>query len=200
MARFRFQEGQQVAGRLDAVVERPIENGPKSGVTLLRLEFSIHSIQATKRALIPSGALACRELVVGPSIDATQDSSLMAYANALRVGSDCRKPKLWLDLQGQKRWIRITFGATQPPDFRNPFTKITAFDVEAYTLKQPAGPAAPAWATVKQAAKALGISEATVRRMTDELETIWGSELVRRTEGGHRRICLQMLKTVHRDD
>lgn len=200
MARFRFQEGQQVAGRLDAVVERPIENGPKSGVTLLRLEFSIHSIQAAKRVLFPSGTLACREIVVGPSIDATRDSSVMAYASALRVSGDCRKPKHWLDLEGQKRWIRITFGAIQLPDFRNPFTKITAFDIEGYALQQPARPAAPAWATVKQAAEALGISEATVRRITDDLESTWGSELVRRTDGGHRRICLQLLKTIHRDD
>jgi hypothetical protein len=118
----------------------------------------------------------------------------------LRVSGDCRKPKHWLDLEGQKRWIRITFGAIQLPDFRNPFTKITAFDIEGYTPQQPARPAAPAWATVKQAAEALGISEATVRRITDDLESTWGSELVRRTDGGHRRICLQLLKTIHRDD
>jgi len=100
MARFRFQERQEVAGRLDAVFERPIENGPKSGVVLLRLEFSVHSIQAQKRELLPAEALACRELVVGPSIDATRDSSLMAYAHALGVSGDPRKPERWLALHG----------------------------------------------------------------------------------------------------
>lgn len=200
MARFRFQQGQEVAGRLDEVFVRPIENGPKSGVTLLRLEFAVYSIQVRNLGLLPSGALACREIVVGPSIDATRDSSLMAYAHALGVSGDPRKPERWLALKGLNRWIRITFGVPKPPDHRNPFDKIAAFDVGGYEVHPPAHPDLPPWATVKQVAQALKMSEASVRRMTDELESTWGTDLVRRTDGGHRRINLQLLQTIRNDD
>jgi hypothetical protein len=200
MARHRFQHGQEVAGRLDEVFVRPIENGPKSGVTLLRLEFAVYSIQARNRELLPSDARACREIVVGPSIDATRDSSLMAYAHALGVSGDPRKPERWLALKGLNRWIRITFGALKPPDDRNPFDKFAAFDVDGYEIRLPAHPEPPPWATVKQVAHALKISEASVRRMTDALESDWGTDLVRRTDGGHRRINLKQLKTIRSDD
>jgi len=72
--------------------------------------------------------------------------------------------------------------------------------VRDYTIRPPAHPSLPVWATVKQVADALKISEVSVRRMTDDLEETWGSALVRRTDGGHRRICLQLLQTVRRDD
>ena len=200
MARFHFREGQEVAGRLDRVLKRPIENGPRSGLALLRLEFSIHSIQSTKAELLPSGALACREIIVGPCIDATRDSSLMAYANALGVGNDPQSAKRWIALEGKNRWIRITFGAPKSPDFRNTFTKIALLDVTNFTIARPTRPAAPDWAKVKQVAEALDVSVSTARRMADDLEKERGEAVVRRSPGGQREIYLPLLLAIRRDD
>ena len=200
MARFRFQEGQEVAGRLERVLLRPLENGPKAGVSLLRLEFSIYSIQSKSAELVPTGALACRDIVVGPSIDATRDSSLMAYANALGVGDEPQNQKRWLALEGKNRWLGITFGAPRPPDFRNPFTRIAPLDVTNFTIARPTRSKTPDWARVKQVAEALDVSESTARRMADELEKEWGEDVVRRSPGGQRQIYLPLLLIIRKED
>lgn len=196
MARHRFQDGQEIAGRLDYVRTRPIENGPRSGVVLLRLEFRVHVIVETRRELRATTMYACRELVVGSAIDATRDPALMAYANALRVGDQPERPDRWQALEGKERWLRVVFGPSQGPDYRNPFKRIRQFDASQYAIGASADPEIPVWATVDQAAKLLDISESTVRRMVDELARTWGSDLVRRTRGNHRRIHLPTLLTI----
>jgi len=196
MARHRFQDGQEIAGRLDYVRKRPIENGPPSGVVLLRLEFRVHVIVEVRKELQATTMYACRELVVGSAIDATRDAALMAYANALGVGDQPGRPDRWQALQGKQRWLRVVFGPPRGPDYRNPFKRIRPLDPSPYAIRASADPDIPEWATVEQAARALDTSESTVRRMVDELARTWGSDLVYRTRGQHRRIHLPTLMTI----
>ncbi|MCU0982299.1 MAG: hypothetical protein MUF25_24345, partial [Pirellulaceae bacterium] len=100
MVRNAFREGRPYAARLLRVCQRPIENDPRCGFCLLRLEFEIFLVLDTEPVLASTGKIACRDLVVGPAVDVSRDASLVAYVDALRV----RKPSNiaeWLNLTSQ---------------------------------------------------------------------------------------------------
>lgn len=200
MTRFVFQKGQVVAGRLDSVIDRPVENGPDSGITLLRLEFGIHSIVEKTRELLPSGAIACRDIVVGTAIHHKSTQAIRKYAEAFQLGPDLYDPGQWHALRGRNLWVRIRFGQSRAPDYRNAFESVSRFDVSGYTVRPAPRAECPEWARVNQVATALNISESTVRREVDRLERQWGADLVRRTPGRQRLIFLPLLRHLHQGD
>jgi hypothetical protein len=195
MVRHRFREGIKYAARLRRVVERPIENGPQSGLTLLRMEFEVFGVDGSGKVLSSTGAVACRDLVVGPSAAAFKDPSLIVYANALSL----RKPDdpgEWLRLNRQERWVEIVFGVVGEPDLRNRFDSIASLDPAGWSMDEYRYEMDKDWVAVAQAARSLRTSESTVRRRIRELEPEWGAHLLRRTTGGHRRIKLSLLRNL----
>jgi hypothetical protein len=199
MARFRFTEDQEVIGRLDAVIQRPLENSRASGVDLLRLEFRIHTLDRARHTLHPTTMIVCQEVVVGAAIDPTTDSSLMTYANALGV-RHAQNAKDWLAQEAKDRWVKIVFGPRREPDHRNPFKRIERFDASNFARSGSVRSSVQGWVTVKQAARALGVSEATVRRIADRLADSGHDDLLRHTRGGHRRIRLSLLQVLYDQD
>lgn len=196
MARYKFREGKSYAARLQGAHERPIENSDVSGVRLLRLEFEVFEQIPTKLLLSSTGKIACRDIVVGRAVDPSRDSSVAAYALALRV----RKPsslKEWLNLSGKPAWVNIVFGA-KGADLRNSFEAIFPFDAQDWQVLPYDYNLDKEWVTVLEAADDLGCSESTMRRRADEFEIDWGPELTKRTEGNHRRINLPLLRNLWR--
>lgn len=194
MARYKFREGKTYAGRLQGVRERPIENSRVSGVHLLRLEFEVFEQIEPKLLLSSTGKIACRDIVVGRGVEPTRDSSVMAYVHAVRIRFPA-KVKDWLRLNGKTVWVNIVFGA-KGPDLRNSFERISAFDAHGWQVRPYDYNLDKEWFTVSEAADDLGCSQATIRRRVGEAEPIWGAELVRRTEGNHRRINLALLRNL----
>jgi len=195
MARYPFREGIEYGARLLRVVERPIENSPLSCLKLLRLEFEVFTIDAPRRVLASTGAVACRDLVVGPPAAVFKDSSLMAYANALRLQKPA-DPSAWLRLNGRQPWLAIVFGAVGESDLRNRFESISRLDAAGWSVDEYRYEMDRDWVTVAQAARNLKISESSVRRRVRELEPTWGTRLLWRTAGGHRRIRLSLLRNL----
>lgn len=195
MVRYRFQQGIKYGARLLRVVKRPIENSPESGLQLLRLECEIFTIDARKRVLSSVGAVACRDLVVGPAADTFRDSSLIAYAHALRL-REPEDPAAWLRLSRRKLWLEIVFGTVGESDLRNSFETVFPLDPAGWTVKEYGYELDKDWVTVSQAARNLKTSESSIRRRIRELEPVWGSQLLWRTRGGHRRIKLSLLRNL----
>lgn len=195
MARYKFTEGKTYAGRLQGVRERPIENSRSSGFRLLRLEFEIFEILEHQRTFSSTGKIACRDLVVGPGVDATRDASLAAYASALRLG-DASRVSRWLDLPGSPIWVTITFGKVGPFDLRNSFEAIFPLNVADWSVREYDYSLDKEWLTVSEAADDLGCSPSKIRRALNEWELEWGSQLVWRSTGRHRRIKLSMLRNL----
>jgi hypothetical protein len=195
MARYRFREGIKYGARLRSVVERPIENSPLSGLRLLRLEFEVFAADESRRTLSSNGDVACRDLVVGPAVDASKDSSLIAYAGPLGVRNRS-DPSDWLCLNGQQRWLGIKFGAVEEADLRNVFQTISSFDPDGWSVREYRYELDQDWVTVAQAARDLRTSESSIRRRVHELEPVWGARLLWRTAGGHRRIRLSLLRNL----
>jgi hypothetical protein len=198
MPRYRFREGIEYAGRLLRVMQRPIENSRESQIALIRLEFEIFTLDTLNKTLKSTGAIACRDIVVGPSVPLTKDSSLIAYANALEI----KKPedsREWLQLQPRSHWLEITFGAVDPIDLRNAFRSLKNFTIQGYFIDEYQYELDRDWVRVAQAARALKISESTVRRRVEELQPEWGAQLVSLTTGKHRRINLPLLRNLWSD-
>lgn len=198
MTRYRFREGIKYAGRLLRVTSRPIENSAASKLALLRLEFEIFTLDTPSSTLKSTGAIACRDLVVGPSVPLTQDSSLIAYANALAIGKpeDSRE---WLQLKPRSHWLQITFGAVDPIDLRNAFGSIGKFTIQGWAIDEYQYDLDRDWVRVAQAARALKTSESSVRRRVELLQPNWGAQLVSLTTGKHRRINLRLLRNLWKD-
>ena len=194
MARYRFREGKTYAARLLGARERPIENSDVSGVRLLRLEFEVFELDETQSLLTSYGKIACRDIVLGRAVEPTRDSSVMLYANALRV-DDPSNVEEWLHRGGRPVWANIVFGP-KGPDLRNSFARIFAFDADGWQVQHYDYDLDKEWFRVAEAADDLGCSESTIRRRVDEFERIWGTELVRRTEGNQRRIRLSLLRNL----
>ncbi len=195
MARYRFREGVKYGARLLRVGERPIENSPTSGLRLVRLEFEVFAADELRRALSSTGAVACRDLVVGPAAAAFKDSSLIAYASALRLRNPSDHGE-WLSLNGRQPWIEIVFGAVGESDLRNAFQSVFPLDPGGWSVREYQYDLDQDWVNVAQAARNLKTSESSIRRRVRELEPGWGSKLLWRTAGGHRRIKLSLLRNL----
>ncbi len=196
MARYKFREGKTYAARLHGAHERPIENSDVSGVRLLRLEFEVFEQIPTKLLLSSTGKIACRDIVVGRAVDPSRDSSVAAYALALRVGKATSLTE-WLNLSNKRVWVNIVFGA-KGADLRNTFEAIFPFDAQDWQVLPYDYNLDKEWVTVIEAADDLGCSESTMRRRVDEFEVVWGPDLTKRTEGNHRRINLPLLRNLWR--
>jgi len=194
VARYKFREGKTYAARLQGVHERPIENSDVSGFRLLRLEFEVFEQIETKSLLSSTGKIACRDIVVGPAVDPSRDSSVTAYAIALRVRKSSSVTE-WLRIPGQHVWVTIVFGA-KGADLRNSFKAIFPFDARAWQVLPYDYNLDKEWVSVLEAADDLGCSESTIRRRVDEFKLVWGAELARRTEGNHRRVNLPLLRNL----
>jgi len=194
MARYKFREGKTYAARLQGIHERPIENSRVSGVRLLRLEFEVFEQIETKSLLSSTGKIACRDIVVGRAVEPSRDSSVTAYALALRVPKPSSVTQ-WLQVSDRQAWVKIVFGA-KGPDMRNSFDAIFPFDAEGWQVQPYDYNLDKEWVAVSEAGDDLGCSESTIRRRVDEFERIWGTELVRRTEGNQRRIRLSLLRNL----
>ena len=196
MARYKFREGKTYAARLHGAHERPIENSDVSRVRLLRLEFEVFEQIPTKLLLSSTGKIACRDIVVGRAVDPSRDSSVAAYALALRVGKATSLTE-WLNLSNKRVWVNIVFGA-KGADLRNTFEAIFPFDAQDWQVLPYDYNLDKEWVTVIEAADDLGCSESTMRRRVDEFEVVWGPDLTKRTEGNHRRINLPLLRNLWR--
>ena len=194
MARYNFIPGKEYAGRVLGIWKKSLEN---RRLNLIRLEFEIFQILDDQR-LSSTGKVACRDLVVGQGIDVTVDPGVAPFVLALQIP----KPNVarsWLALDGCGRWVKVVFGNKEEKEHRNVFQKIFPLDgrpkdqIIEYDYDLDAE-----WVTVAAAADDLECSEATVRRRVDAFESTFGSELVRRTSGGHRRINIHLLKNLVR--
>lgn len=191
MARYRFNENKEYAGRLHAVRCRPVEN---AGLRLIRLEFEIFQFLQADR-LSSTGKIACRDIVVGRGIDLSRDTAAMPYVAALRV-EQSQSESCWLDLENHNLWVKILFGSVKDLDERNAFNRITPLDVNGFKILEYDYDLDSHWVTVSVAADDLGRSEATIRRLVDRAEEEFGQRVVRRTAGKHRRINLRLLRNL----
>jgi hypothetical protein len=195
MPRYRFRRGRQYAARVHQIRERPIENSSTSGFHLLRLEFEVFEIDDNRGTLRATGKIACRDLVIGPGVDPTLDSSIAAYVMALRVRSPYGLAQ-WLARSKQSVWAAVVFGDLQDPDLRNAVQRIDAFDATGWSVQEYDYDLDEDWVPVSVAADDLECSEATIRRHLVAMEAEWGEKLLRRTPGGHRRIFLPLLRNL----
>lgn len=201
MARHRFQPGPSFPARFTSGKRRALEN---NSVLLLRLEFEVFSEllglagnSSGSKQLTSTGKIVCRDLVCGPSVDPTRDSGLMLFTNALRVPHP-ERPESWQRIQPRSRWVRIEFGGVDPADMRNHFASIRAFDPASYEVVEYNYDLDKQWVAPQEAANRLKmpISASTIRRRVKEFEAEHGSNLVRSTIGGHRRIYLPLLRNL----
>lgn len=199
MARHNFTVDRPYAGKLVRIAERPLENDPGVAIRLLRLEFAIYWMFPDSQQLESQGEFACRELLVGSELSIARDAGLNAYANVLRVESPITQPASWAKLAAVGRWIEIHFGPPEHEWARNPFHQIRAFDPAGWSIKEFRYDASVEWVSPGHAAEVLSTSESTVRRQVDALEPEWGTRLVVRTVGNHRRIYLPLFVKI-RDD
>ncbi|WP_417735652.1 helix-turn-helix domain-containing protein [Rosistilla oblonga] len=198
MTRHPFQIDKPYAAKLVRVASRPIENDSIVPVQLIRLEFAIYWMMQGQR-LESQGEVACRDLVVSKLLATERDAGAIAYAQALRVDDPINEPMNWIRLERGGRWIELKFGAADIEGGRNPFAEIKPFDVAGWEVKEYRYDLSARWVTISAAADAVEVSASTVRRRVDALEAAWGSELVRRTDGDHRRIYLPMFINVWDD-
>lgn len=198
MARYQFVVGQSYAARRHAIHPRPIENSPTSKLSLLRLEFEVFTIFPSEKTVRSTGAIACRDLIIGPAVDVTRDSSVAMYAAALRL-RDATKVTAWTADPREPVWVEIVFGETGKIDLRNEFQSVSPLSIAGWTIGEFAFDVADDWVMVSQAARTLKTSAATVRRRLRALEPEWGARLVIRTRGEHRRIHLPLLRNLWRE-
>ena len=151
------------------------------------------------RKLESQGEIACRDLIISTLIPTERDSGLLVYANALDVAAPITDPNHWVDLARTGRWIDLTFGPPETEGERNPFATIKPFDPQGWTIVDYRYDRNAGWVTISAAADPLDVSESTVRRRADALETEWETQLVRRTKGDHRRIFLSLFVNVWDD-
>lgn len=195
MVRNAFREGRAYAARLLRVCRRPIENDPRCGFHLLRLEFEVFLILDTEPVVASTGKIACRDLVVGPAVDVSRDACLVAYVDALHVRTPSSVAE-WLNLTSQVRWIIVEFGRLSEIDQRNTFEAVRPFDLGSRSVREYDYELDKDWVPVQAAADQLECSESSIRRRLEELEPAWGPKLLVRTPGNHRRINLPLLRNL----
>ena len=93
-------------------------------------------------------------------------------------------------------WVTITFGKVGPFDLRNSFEAIFPLNVADWSVREYDYSLDKEWVTVSEAADDLGCSASKIRRALNELESEWGSQLVCRSDGNHRRIRLSLLRNL----
>ena len=199
MSRYNFQTDKSYAAKLVRVAPRPIENSGDVQLSLVRLEFAIYWRYPEKNLLESHGEFACRDLIVGSLVPADRDLGLVNYAVALCVAAPITSPENWAALIASERFIELQFGPPESEGGRNPFTKIAYFDSSGWTVEEYKYDKTSEWVTIRVAADAVGVSESTVRRRVDALEEEWGTRLIVRTEGTHRRIHLPMFTNIWND-
>ncbi len=191
-----FSTTKTYPAKLRSVHKRPVINR-KSPVCLLRLEFEIYSSleNATDGVLYNTGMLASQDVIVGPGIRMAGDDRVASFANALGLKGGWDNPQSWLKLVKKPTWVTIQFAKKEPPEWRNPFKRITAFSPDEYEIDDDWKPIGD-WGSVKDAAEAFDMSVSTMRRRIDALKEDYGEELVRYTSGRHRRINLRLLSKL----
>jgi hypothetical protein len=197
MPRYAYKQGQRYAARLLAIADRPIIN-QQPGLSLLRLEFEMFSWDPAKADLRSLGQIACRDLVIRPG--AADDQRVVDYARAL-MGD---RPQIasidaWKQCARQGAWVTVVMGPLDDRDARNEFEKITPFSANDCRVIEFDYNLAGHWVAPGDAAKAMRVSEATVRRYTRKHLAEYGNALERRTPGGHRRINLILLRHLIQD-
>ena len=105
----------------------------------------------------------------------------------------------WSSLSAAERFIELQFGAPESEGGRNPFSAIASFDATGWEIEDYKYDKTTQWVTIRVAADAVGASESTVRRRVDDMEAEWGSRIVVRTKGTHRRIHLPLFMNVWED-
>ena len=123
----------------------------------------------------------------------------MNYAVALQVAAPITSPESWAALVATERFIELEFGPPESEGGRNPFAKIAFFDPSGWEVDEYKYDKTSEWVTIRVAADAVGASESTVRRRVDALEEEWGTRLIVRTAGTHRRIHLPMFTNIWND-
>lgn len=191
MSRYQFRIAAPYLGRLMSLTRRPIENADSSTLLLLRLEFEIFTLDEGGKVGRSTGKIASRDLIIGGPID----SGIQCYAAALRIDEPSSEDS-WQSDKLVGRWVTIEFSDVDPTDFRNPFQSIDRRDELPEELVEYDYSMSQEWYSVSEVADDLGVSGATIRRKLVELESRWGTRLVRRTDGGHRRICLPLLRNI----
>ena len=116
----------------------------------------------------------------------------MAYAQALHLTGPVNQPESWTMLDRGDRWMEIKFGPQEKEGGRNSFSLIKHFDATGWAVNEYRYDRTASWVTIAHAADAVQVSESTARRRLETLEKKWGEKLVTRTDGGHRRIFLQL--------
>jgi hypothetical protein len=199
MSRYNFQTERKYIARLVRVAPRPIENGDEVQLSLVRLEFAIYWPDFESKTMESHGEFACRDLIVGSLIPTEQDLGLVNYAVALKVPAPINAPANWSSLSSTERFIKLQFGAPESEGGRNPFAQIAPFDPVDWKIEEYKYDKTTQWVTIRVAADAVGASESTVRRRVDALEEEWGSRIIVRTKGTHRRIHLPLFMNIWED-
>lgn len=206
--RYLFLQNVEYAGKLIAVTKRSIENRRKD-VAVLRLEFELYTRDETARRLTAIGAVASRDVVITP--DAASDNGVRRYSDVLKV-CDPTLPSRWYGLQRRNPapWILVQFGKMDQRDFRQSFETVNGFDPEhgdtvysIYNAKISAHRDADC-VTSSVAAKFLSLdgdpnrhpSVKKVNQVVDQMEPIYGRDLMYRTPGGQRRINWKYLQQI----
>ena len=194
MTRHNFPTNFNHAARLHKVVERPIENTVKSGISLLRLDFEVFHLSAGD-VLRSENRFACRDLVIGHSLRANEDSGVSIYAKALGVRADrVDNPKSWLALTATRPWIEIRFGKPSHVDERQPFSEMKPFVSTGYDIEEYDVDSNKDWVRIGEASEIAGLSASTIRRRLGFFVKEHGDRLLRLTKGGHRKINLALLR------
>jgi hypothetical protein len=179
------------------VVRRSVENESRS-IAVLRVEFEIFHCDEPNRELRSDGQIASRDLIIGPG--AASDRGVLRFARALGI-TEAASPGAWIRCLRAETWVGIVFGSADEADSRNKFKKIGPFSPQTrgYEIEEFNFELSKSWVTSGQAAKALDVSEATVRRHTRRYLAEYGPALERRTKGRARRINLNLLRHVIQD-
>jgi hypothetical protein len=199
MSRNKFSTETRQVGYLFDVVKRPIENSMHCQLMLLRLIFDVVKVFERRRIFTSCGQFASRDLIIGNGAVNQIDTGIKTYASALSLNSQrISDPEAWLELRNQKPWVEIQFGEPRPPDLRQPFLNIRAFEkpedwgiekvIDFYPNKE--------WVSVNQAARFFGMSDSTIRRRVELFQSQYGERLIVVTSGKHRRINLECLRLL----
>ena len=168
-----FKSDLRYYGRLYSVQNRPLENRA-GGFTLIRLEFQVFELDAKANTLVSTGSLASRDLVIGAS--AGNDSGVLRYGEALEVKA-VMNPAKWKEAEG--RWVVITFGEPQEPDYRHSFATIGYTGIRGLHAEKSAFDIRENWTSPAAAAKRLFRSENTIRRLALKHAQQWRDHILR---------------------
>ena len=197
MTRNNFRQNIPYAAQLLRVTKRPLENGDEAKIYLLRLEFEIFQIAKDTRLLHAMDCVASRDIVVGSGLPPVRAGRVLEYARLLKI-KNIHDVAEWTELGrvSSRAWVAVTFGPTDETDFRNSFHSVQSFDSRNYEIRTRSTTRPTDWTTVSTAARELQTSCSTLRRRLPALEKTAPMKLVRKTNGGHRRINLPLLRNM----